>query len=53
MLRILEIILSVLLILIFSPLLIVIALFIMLESGMPVIYPSPRIGRNGKKFPTK
>ena len=36
--------------LIFSPVMIVIALFIVIDSGMPIIYPSLRIGRHGKEF---
>lgn len=50
MLRILEIALTCILILIFSPLLIIIAIAIVIDSGLPIFYLSPRIGKDGKHF---
>lgn len=50
MLRILEIALTCMLILIFSPLLIIIAIAIVVDSGLPIFYLSPRIGKDGKHF---
>ena len=50
MLRILEITLTCMLILIFSPLLMMIALLIVIDSGLPILYLSPRIGKEGKPF---
>ena len=50
MYRLLEIVFACVLIVIFSPLLLIIALMIVLETGFPVLYRSPRIGQHGKQF---
>jgi len=50
MIRLLEIVLACILFLIFSPLLIAIALAILIDSGLPILYLSPRIGKDGKPF---
>ena len=48
--RIFDIIASVLLIILFSPLMLIVALAIWLETGRPIIYRNERIGNDGKKF---
>ncbi len=45
-----EIILSILLIIVFSPLLLITAVAIKLDSSGPVIFKQDRIGKNGKVF---
>ena len=49
-LRLLELLLTGVMLIIFAPIMLVIALFIVIESGLPVFYMSPRIGRNGTQF---
>lgn len=48
--RILDIILSSFLIVIFAPLMVIIALMIIVADGFPVIYKSKRIGEGGKEI---
>lgn len=48
--RIFDIIVSLLLIILFSPVMLLIAIAIKLESPGPIIYKSERINRDGKKF---
>jgi len=50
MIRIFEIVLTCTLLLIFSPLFILIPLAIILDTGLPILYLSPRIGKDGKRF---
>lgn len=50
MIRFLEIVVACILLLIFSPLLILIALAIVVDSGLPILYRSPRIGKDGAHF---
>lgn len=50
MYRIFEILLAYSLIMIFSPLLFIIAVMIVLETGFLVLYRSPRMGQYGKPF---
>ena len=48
--RLFDIILSIILILVFVPLIIVISIIIYISSGRPVIFTQKRIGRYGKDF---
>lgn len=48
--RVLDIVLAILGLLLLSPLLMLIALAILIDSGRPVIFSQIRIGRNGKPF---
>lgn len=48
--RLFDIIFSFLAIIIFSPLLVIIAVLIFLESGTPVLYKNERVGIRGQKF---
>ena len=48
--RLVDIIGSLLLIILFSPLLILISIVVALESGFPIIYRNERVGRNDDKF---
>lgn len=50
MLRFLELCLTGFLLVTFSPILIVTALAILIDSGLPIFYMSPRIGKNGQSF---
>jgi lipopolysaccharide/colanic/teichoic acid biosynthesis glycosyltransferase len=45
-----DIVISSLILLIFSPLLLVLALAILLTSGWPIFYQGPRVGRAGRTF---
>ena len=49
--RLFDLILSVVMLILFSPVLLVTAMLIMLESGRPIFYISERLGRYGKPFP--
>jgi exopolysaccharide biosynthesis polyprenyl glycosylphosphotransferase len=48
--RIFDVVSSVILIIILSPLMLITAFAIWLETGSPIIYKNERIGSNGKKF---
>lgn len=48
--RLVDIIGSLFLIILFSPLLILISIIVALESGFPIIYKNERVGRNDDKF---
>ncbi len=48
--RIFDLIISALCLVIFSPLIVLCAIAIRLDDGLPVIYTQERIGRNGKPF---
>lgn len=48
--RVFDIVASVILIVILSPLMLIVALAIWIETGRPIIYKNERIGSNGKKF---
>ena len=48
--RLVDIIGSLFLIVLFSPLLILISIIIILETGFPIIYKNERVGQNDKKF---
>ena len=48
--RIFDLIISALCLVIFSPLILLCAIAIRLDDGLPVIYTQERIGRNGKPF---
>ena len=48
--KIVDIIGSLFLIILFSPLLILISIIVALESGFPIIYKNERVGRNDDKF---
>ncbi|PIT87322.1 MAG: hypothetical protein COU31_03515 [Candidatus Magasanikbacteria bacterium CG10_big_fil_rev_8_21_14_0_10_40_10] len=50
--RLFDIFASIILIIIFSPLFILIALATMIESGRPIIYKNERVGQAGQKFLT-
>jgi lipopolysaccharide/colanic/teichoic acid biosynthesis glycosyltransferase len=50
MIRFFDILISILLLLFFSPLLIIISILILLIDGSPVIFKQSRVGYNGKKF---
>lgn len=50
--RFFDVIGSLFLIILFSPLLIIIYLSIMIETGFPIIYKNERVGQNDKKFLT-
>lgn len=50
MFRLLEMLLALILIILFSPLFVVVAIAVVLDSGFPVFYRSPRIGQYGKEF---
>ena len=49
-LRLLEIVVTSVVVLLFAPLMLVIAIAIVIESGFPVFYMSPRIGKDGQHF---
>ena len=48
--RILDIIISVSILIIFLPIIILISLLILLIDGKPIIYKQVRVGYRGKKF---
>ena len=48
--RIFDIVFSILLIIILSPLMLIVAFLIWLETGSPIIYKNERIGSDGKRF---
>lgn len=48
--RLVDIIGSILFIILFSPLFILVAIAIILETGFPVIYKNERVGQEGEKF---
>lgn len=48
--RLLDIIIAIILLIIFSPIFIIIPILIWLESGSPIIYCHKRIGKNNKLF---
>lgn len=48
--RLADIIGSIFFLIIFSPLLLISAIIILLETGQPVIYKNERVGQEGKKF---
>lgn len=50
--RTMDIIGSLFLIIIFSPIFLLTALIILVESGLPIIYKNERVGQEGKKFLT-
>ena len=50
MIRIFDIIIGVLLLIFFSPIIIVISILILLIDGKPIIYQQLRVGLKGKKF---
>jgi len=48
--RVLDIIISIILLVVFSPLLVLIALLIKLDSSGPILYTQERVGKHGKIF---
>lgn len=48
--RLLDIFGSIILLIIFSPILLIISLIILIETGRPIIYKNERVGQKGKKF---
>jgi exopolysaccharide biosynthesis polyprenyl glycosylphosphotransferase len=48
--RLLDILLSLFLIIFLSPIYLIIALVILIETGRPIIYKNERLGQKGKKF---
>ncbi len=48
--RVIDILLSIILALIFLPLWIIVPFVILIDSGMPIIYKHKRLGQNKKKF---
>ena len=50
MIRFFDILISIFILLIFSPLMIVISIFILVFDGQPIIFTQYRVGRKGKKF---
>ncbi|MFA6547840.1 MAG: sugar transferase [Candidatus Magasanikbacteria bacterium] len=48
--RILDIIGSIILMILFSPLYLLVTIVILLETGRPIIYKNERVGQEGKKF---
>lgn len=50
MIRVLDVLISILILIFFSPVMIIISLFILTINGNPVIYKQFRVGLNGKKF---
>jgi lipopolysaccharide/colanic/teichoic acid biosynthesis glycosyltransferase len=48
--RLLDIVLSLVLLAVLSPLLLLVALLVLLSSGWPVLYSAPRLGRGGREF---
>lgn len=51
MIRLVDFTLSLFLMVLLFPLIILISLFIFLESGFPIFFLQPRVGKNGKLFP--
>ncbi len=49
-LRLLEIVLTSVVLFVFSPTMLVITGLIIIDSGLPVFYLSPRVGKDGKEF---
>ncbi len=47
--RVFDIIVSAILLIILSPLLVLLALFVLLDSGWPIFYVSKRVGENGRR----
>ncbi len=50
--RLIDILGSIILMFFFSPLFVVTAFAILIETGRPIIYKNTRVGQNGKKFST-
>jgi exopolysaccharide biosynthesis polyprenyl glycosylphosphotransferase len=48
--RTFDILMSIVMIVLLSPIMILAALFIMIETGFPIIYKNERVGLRGKKF---
>ncbi|MDO8499155.1 MAG: sugar transferase [bacterium] len=48
--RAVDIVVSIFLFIVLSPMLLIIALIILIESGAPVIYKNERVGQRGEKF---
>ena len=50
MIRYFDILISILILIIFSPILVVISILILIIDGRPIIYKQPRVGYKGKRF---
>ena len=48
--RVFDLIASIILIIIFTPLLVLLAILVKLEDGGPIFFSQPRVGKNGKLF---
>lgn len=50
--RLLDILISIILMVLLSPIYLIIAIGILIETGRPIIYKNERVGQKGKKFTT-
>lgn len=48
--RIFDIFISILMLIIFSPIMVIVSIFVFVLNGRPIIYRQYRVGLNGKKF---
>lgn len=48
--RIFDIFISILMLIIFSPIMVIVSIFVLVLDGWPIIYKQYRVGFNGKKF---